>query len=80
MRPHRNPGEYVFTVVDGEIPAGVSPIATVVEDEGRALVLRREETDRVGLPYDYVSPSRLGVTSSPITVLAGGVRVPGLPC
>ncbi|MCX5054322.1 MULTISPECIES: ACT domain-containing protein [unclassified Streptomyces] len=55
MRPELNPGSYVFTTVEGDIPAGVAPVVTVAEPEGLTLVVRQEEADAAGLAYDYVA-------------------------
>ncbi|MFE4535383.1 ACT domain-containing protein [Streptomyces scopuliridis] len=57
MRPQLNPGRYVFTTVDGAggVPSGVTPVVTVSEREGLTMVVRLEEADAVGLPYDYVA-------------------------
>ncbi|MBT2440199.1 ACT domain-containing protein [Streptomyces sp. ISL-36] len=55
MRPELNPGRYVFATVDGPAPAGVAPVATVVEREGLSLVVRQEEADAASLAYDYVA-------------------------
>ncbi|MFE9259155.1 ACT domain-containing protein [Streptomyces sp. NPDC006879] len=55
MRPELNPGRYVFTVVRGGLPAGVSPVVTVAEEEGLTLVLPQEEADAAGLDYGYVA-------------------------
>ncbi|WP_446040164.1 ACT domain-containing protein [Streptomyces sp. SID1121] len=63
MRPELNPGRYVFTTVGGPagsdgpagIPSGVTPVVTVAEREGLTLVVRLEEADAAGLPYDYVA-------------------------
>jgi hypothetical protein len=55
MRPQLNPGRYVFTTAQGGIPPGVTPVATVTEEEGLTLVLRQDEADAAGLPYDYVA-------------------------
>jgi uncharacterized protein len=49
LDPVRRPGEFVF--VEGGEPAE----ATVREDEGLTVVLRRERADELGLPYDYVA-------------------------
>lgn len=55
MRPAVNPGRFVFaTVVDG-VPAGVTPVVTVVEDEGVTLVVRLQDAEASGLAYDYVA-------------------------
>ncbi|WP_189742693.1 ACT domain-containing protein [Streptomyces nojiriensis] len=56
MRPELLDERYVFTTVEGaEVPAGLRPAATVREPEGLTLVLRQEEADAAGLPYDYVA-------------------------
>jgi hypothetical protein len=55
MRPQLNPGRYVFTTAQSGIPPGVTPVATVTEEEGLTLVLRQDEADAAGLPYDYVA-------------------------
>jgi uncharacterized protein len=55
MRPQLNPGRYVFTTVAGGVPSGISPVATIIEDEGLTLVVREEEADAAGLAYDYVA-------------------------
>ena len=81
MAPRRVPGTYVFTAVPGpQAPAGVTPFATVREDEGLTLVLSREEADRAGLPYDYVAAritllvhsdlAAVGLTAAVSTALA----------
>lgn len=56
MRPVLNPGRYVFTTASGTgVPPGVSPVVTVAEPEGLALVAAMEEADTAGLAYDYVA-------------------------
>ena len=55
MRPELNPGRYVFSTVDGVLPAGVTPVVTVAEREGLTVVALREEADSAGLAYDYVA-------------------------
>lgn len=56
MRPQLNRGRYVFTLGPGRtVPPGVEPVVTVLEEEGLTLVLRQEEADAAGLPYDYVA-------------------------
>lgn len=82
MRPQLHPGQYVFTVSrDSTVPPGVAPVATVSEDEGLTLVLRRDEADRARLPYDYVAGwitlrvhsalEAVGLTAAVATELAG---------
>ena len=56
MRPELHPGEYVFTSTrDPAVPASVTPVVTVAEEEGLTMVLRKEHADRLGLEYDYVA-------------------------
>jgi hypothetical protein len=54
LRPELHPHEYVFVTVN-ERPEGVRAIATVEEDEGTTLILRRSEADNARLPYEYVA-------------------------
>jgi uncharacterized protein len=49
LDPVRRPGEFVFA------GSGEPAEATVREDEGLTVVLRRERADELGLPYDYVA-------------------------
>jgi uncharacterized protein len=51
LDPVRRPGEFVFVAGGDSAPAE----ATVREDEGLTVVLRRERADELGLPYDYVA-------------------------
>ncbi|MEN8651385.1 ACT domain-containing protein [Streptomyces sp. 21So2-11] len=53
MRPELNPGRYVFTTVEGDVPPGLVPVVTVTEPEGLTLVVRKEDADAADLPYDY---------------------------
>jgi uncharacterized protein len=55
MSPELRPGRYVFTVVEAGIPPGLTPVVTVAEPEGLTLVVRLEDADAAGLPYDYVA-------------------------
>ncbi|MFE1799955.1 MULTISPECIES: ACT domain-containing protein [unclassified Streptomyces] len=56
MEPALHPGRYVFTTVPGSTaPPGLSPVVTVVEDEGLTLVVAQEDADAARLPYDYVA-------------------------
>ncbi|HEY0117965.1 MAG TPA: ACT domain-containing protein [Cellulomonas sp.] len=54
MTPVRLPGEYVFTTVPVDAPTPSDALATVVEPEGRSVVLPREAADREGIGYDFV--------------------------
>ncbi|WP_030688983.1 ACT domain-containing protein [Streptomyces globisporus] len=86
MRPELDPGRYVFTTVDGPAPAGVAPVVTVAEPEGLTLVVRQEEADAAGLPYDYVAGwitlrvhsalDAVGLTAA----VAGELAASGLSC
>jgi len=55
MSPRLNPGHYVFTRVDSEVPEGADPIVTVREVEGLTLILVKEQADALSLSYDYVA-------------------------
>ncbi|MBL1098611.1 ACT domain-containing protein [Streptomyces coffeae] len=55
MRPELNPGRYVFTTVEGDVPPGLVPVVTVTEPEGLTLVVPVETADAAGLSYDYVA-------------------------
>ncbi|GII98080.1 hypothetical protein CLV28_1494 [Sediminihabitans luteus] len=52
VEPVLRDGTWVF--VTGDVPAGVVPLATFVEDEGLSLLIRREDADAAGLAYDFV--------------------------
>ncbi|MFD0732146.1 ACT domain-containing protein [Planotetraspora mira] len=55
MRPQLNPGRYVFTTVEGDVPPGVTPVVMVSEDEGTTLIVPQQEADAAGLAYEYVT-------------------------
>ncbi|WP_328723406.1 ACT domain-containing protein [Streptomyces sp. NBC_00247] len=56
MRPELNDGRYVFTSVRRDsVPAGVSPVVTVMEREGLTLVLPEHEAREAGLPHVFVA-------------------------
>ncbi|MFF7355728.1 MULTISPECIES: ACT domain-containing protein [Streptomyces] len=55
MRPELNPGRYVFTMAEGGVPSGVSPVVMVAEQEGLTLVVPQAEADAAGMAYDYVA-------------------------
>jgi hypothetical protein len=59
MRPELREGVFVFCTIaqDALIPATVSPLLTFREQEGTTLVIRHEEAETTGLPYQF--PSRL---------------------
>jgi uncharacterized protein len=85
LRPELHPHEYVFTTVD-ERPDGVRAVASVEEDEGTTLILRRTEADAAGLSYEYVAAwitlkvhsalAAVGLTAVVAAALAGA----GLSC
>ena len=55
LEPELSPHHWVFATVGREAPSGLHPFATIDEEEGLTLILRREEADRHGLPYDFVA-------------------------
>jgi hypothetical protein len=56
LSPRRRSGEYVFVVADPSRPIAEQDIvASVVESEGRSLVLDRRRADEAGLAYDFVA-------------------------
>ena len=56
MRPELHTGEWVFiTTGHGSVPSGIHPVVSITEDEGITLVLRKEDADRLELPYEYVA-------------------------
>ncbi|MGY1779177.1 ACT domain-containing protein [Geodermatophilus sp. SYSU D01036] len=87
MAPRRAPGTYVFATVPGpEVPAGLTPFATVREDEGLTVVVLREEADRAGLASDLPAArvtlhvhsdlAAVGLTAAVSTALAAA----GISC
>ncbi len=87
MDPVLRPGSYVFLVVgDESLLRGAVPEATVREDEGLTVIVRREQADALGLPYVYVTAwitlrvhsalDAVGLTSAVSRVLADA----GLSC
>lgn len=56
LSPRQRPGEYVFVVADNNKPVPEEAIfASVVETEGRTLLLHRCDADQAGLPYDFIA-------------------------
>ena len=57
MKPEMQEGVFVFaTLPEGsEIPANLGPLLVFHETEGTTLVVRREEAEAVGLPYQFAS-------------------------
>lgn len=48
------PGEYVYASAPPGHPAVAAAAAVVEEDEGLTVVIRRDEADADGLPYEFV--------------------------
>jgi uncharacterized protein len=87
LEPAQRPGTFVFAVVeDAAALEAVVPEATVREEEGLTVVLRREEADRLGIAYDHVAAwitlrvhsalDAVGLTAAVSTALADA----GLSC
>ena len=57
MKPEMHEGVFVFcTIAEGEeIPATVRPVLIFREREGTTFVVRREEAEREGVPYQFAS-------------------------
>jgi len=51
MRPEPRDGEFVIVASEADLPAE----AVIRESEGTTLVLRREQADAAGIPYDFVA-------------------------
>jgi hypothetical protein len=49
------PDDYVYAVVEADHPAVALAAATVWEDEGLTVVLRRADADNHGITYDFVA-------------------------
>jgi uncharacterized protein len=55
MRPERNPGEYVFCVVDSfEQAAALRPVCMFQEKEGVTVILSKNQADALSLSYSVV--------------------------
>jgi uncharacterized protein len=87
MEPVLRPGRFVFVVVpDDDLLDAIAPEATIREPEGVTAVVRREQADALGLPYDYVAAwitlrvhsalDAVGLTAAVSTALARA----GLSC
>jgi hypothetical protein len=57
MKPEMQEGVFVFcTLPEGKaIPANLKPVHVFHEREGTAFVVRREEAEAAGLPYQFAS-------------------------
>jgi uncharacterized protein len=55
LKPTARDGEFVYASLPGPvIPTALRPEATIREDEGLTVVLRREDADAANLAYDVV--------------------------
>ena len=57
MKPEMQEGIFVFCSLPAgkDIPAALAPVLIFREREGTALIVRREEAERAGLPYQFAS-------------------------
>ncbi|MFJ8884637.1 ACT domain-containing protein [Streptomyces sp. NPDC102402] len=56
MRPELHPGRYVYaTLPGGEVPTGVTPVATVAEREGLTLVVSEAQAVEAGLAHHFTA-------------------------
>ena len=57
MKPEIHEGVFVFCTIpeDEEIPAPLKPVHIFREREGTTLIVRREEAEAAGLPYQFAS-------------------------
>ncbi|WP_191487378.1 ACT domain-containing protein [Pseudomonas sp. FEN] len=54
MSPELNEGDYVFcSLTDASLLKGCEPIGSFREREGLSVILRREDAQVLGLPFDY---------------------------
>ncbi len=53
MRPRLDPLTYVWASVE-TVPDGVTPVATISEDEGLTVVCEKGQADAVGLDYTFL--------------------------
>jgi hypothetical protein len=51
----KRPDEYVYALVDHDDPVVSLAAATIAEDEGLTVVLRRVDADTHGVPYEFVA-------------------------
>lgn len=54
LSPRQRPGEYVFVVDTARSVQDQAVLASVVEPEGRSIVVTRQDADHAGLSYDFV--------------------------
>jgi hypothetical protein len=79
MQPRLRDGQWVFVTVE-EVPPGVEPLASFVEDEGLSLVVPLHQAVAAGLEVDFVAAwisltvhsalDAVGLTAAVATVLA----------
>ena len=50
LNPRLDPVPYVFATSPGAVPAGITPLATFIEDEGLSVVVTAADWRRTGLP------------------------------
>jgi len=57
MKPEMHEGVFVFCSIseNKEIPAALRPVHVFREREGTAFIVRREEAEAAGLPYQFAS-------------------------
>jgi hypothetical protein len=56
MTPQLQPGTFVFcTFTSGDLPAGLTPIATFREAEGLSAIVALDEAERAGVPWQFES-------------------------
>jgi len=57
MKPELRDGVFVFATVaeDDQIPAAIRPQLAFREQEGITLVMRREEAETAGIPWQFAS-------------------------
>ena len=57
MKPEMHDGVFVFCSIagDSEIPAALRPVHIFREREGTAFIVRREDAEHAGLPYQFAS-------------------------
>jgi uncharacterized protein len=57
MKPEMQDGIFVFCTVrgDDDIPVTIRPVLIFHEREGTTIVMRREEAESLGLPYQFAS-------------------------
>lgn len=82
MRPERNPGEYVFCIVESyERAVELHPLCFFQEKEGYSVILPKQQADREALVYDvscswitltvHSSLEAVGLTAAISQALAG---------